>query len=218
MERVRISAEELKTFDSVFRRNLMNTLTGPKPAWIMGTVNPAGLANFGLFSNVVHVGASPPSLGVLFRPLTVPRHSYENTFREGFAGFSLVDENNLEVAHQLSAPYDADGSELALDGLNWEQDEETGVPLLKDAAIRLILSPAEQHSVQLNDTVFVVFNILRIEVNQDLPGEDGMIDLTRANSVACLGLDAYMRVSPYKRYWYAKVGYPVREKPWMAEK
>jgi len=214
MVRKMYDAKAVAALESVFRRNLLNTLSGPKPAWVMGTNNPDGTANFGLFSNVVHVGANPPAIGILFRPLTVPRHSFENVFRLGAASFNLVTQDNVGAAHQLSASYPADGTELLESGVQWENDESTGLPVLKDSPVRLILEPEERHEIALNETVFVVFRIRSFEITSMLIGEDGMVDMSNAQAVSCLGLDAYLSVAPLKRFWYAKAGVPLREKPW----
>ena len=44
----------------------------------IGTISKEGKTNLAIFSSVIHVGANPPALGFLMRPISVERHTYTN--------------------------------------------------------------------------------------------------------------------------------------------
>ena len=73
----RFDSEQLAQLDASYRRNLINCLPGYKPLQLIATQNAAGTTNLALFSQIIHLGAAPPLIGVLFRPHTVKRDTLE---------------------------------------------------------------------------------------------------------------------------------------------
>lgn len=204
---------DFQDFDEVFRRNFFNTLSGPKPCWLMGTLHPDGRPNFGLFSNVVHIGANPPALGILFRPLTVVRHSWDNLHREQFCALSLVNRSMLGGAHQLSAPWEANVDEAKVSGLAVETWNKAVV--IKDAPVQLLCRPVESLAIQWNQTQLQVLAIEEVRVQEGLVAADGLVDMVAADAIASLGLDAYLQVMPAARYRYAKTDRPLTPMDWF---
>jgi hypothetical protein len=78
-----ITAADIKAFEKLYRLNLVNAITGYKPANLIGTADGAGATNLAIFSSVVHLGSDPPLLGMVTRPTSVPRHTYENIQASG---------------------------------------------------------------------------------------------------------------------------------------
>jgi hypothetical protein len=48
--------------DRIKRLNIINSVTGIKPANLIGTISEDGKANLAIFSSVVHLGSNPPLL------------------------------------------------------------------------------------------------------------------------------------------------------------
>ena len=69
---------EIESLDKRYRANLINSLSGFKSANLLGTKDATGQENLAIISSAVHIGADPATMGVIFRPNTVPRHTYEN--------------------------------------------------------------------------------------------------------------------------------------------
>jgi flavin reductase (DIM6/NTAB) family NADH-FMN oxidoreductase RutF len=69
---------EISTLLKQQRTNLINGLSGFKSALLIGTTNAKGQQNLAIFSNVVHIGANPPLMGLIHRPVSVEKHTYEN--------------------------------------------------------------------------------------------------------------------------------------------
>ena len=62
------TAGDLASMAGPFRAMLMNSVTGFKPANVVGTTSAAGVPNLAIFSSVVHLGSDPPLVGLVFRP------------------------------------------------------------------------------------------------------------------------------------------------------
>ena len=61
----------------VERLNLINSLSGVKPANLIGTKDQNGNENLAIFSSVVHLGSNPALLGFILRPQgEVRRHTH----------------------------------------------------------------------------------------------------------------------------------------------
>ena len=69
--------QEILDLDRVFRLNLINSVTGFKPAVLIATKSRDGQENVAIFSSVVHLGSTPPLIGFIMRPTTVPRQTLE---------------------------------------------------------------------------------------------------------------------------------------------
>jgi len=97
-----LSLADIMDMESMYRRNLMNTLPGPRGVHLLGTKGHNGVENLGVFSSVVHIGANPPMLGFIMRPLTVPRQTYHHIQRVAFSRStpSKMIFLNLPIKHQ----------------------------------------------------------------------------------------------------------------------
>ncbi|MCK7516855.1 MAG: flavin reductase family protein [Ignavibacteriales bacterium] len=78
-----ITKENILQFEKLYRTNLFNSLSGFKSANLIGTISKEGKTNLAIFSSVIHVGANPPLMGLLMRPVSVERHTYHNIKETG---------------------------------------------------------------------------------------------------------------------------------------
>ena len=56
-------AVDIKSMSKIFRLNLINSITGIKPANLIGTKSKDNLENLAIFSSVVHLGSNHALLG-----------------------------------------------------------------------------------------------------------------------------------------------------------
>ena len=70
--------QNILEFEKLYRTNFINSLSGFKSANLIGTISSEGKTNLAIFSSVIHVGANPPLMGFLMRPVSVERHTYTN--------------------------------------------------------------------------------------------------------------------------------------------
>jgi flavin reductase (DIM6/NTAB) family NADH-FMN oxidoreductase RutF len=197
-------ATQLAQLDPVFRRNLINCLPGYKPLHLMGTQNAAGVTNLALFSQVVHLGADPPLIGILFRPHTVKRDSLENILETGFFTLNHVRIQEVVQAHWTSASWEQ--SEFAATGFTEEYKAGVQAPFVQDSPVQLACSFVEIQTLAINQTVLLIAKIEQVFVDEKGLREDGSLDLNALDIATVSGLDEYHSGQSLGRYTYAKPG------------
>lgn len=208
------SLKEISALDKNYRRNLINSITGFKPLHLLATKNKHGYSNLALFSSAVHVGADPPLIGVVFHPLTVPRHSYNNIHATGFFSLNHISSIIIQQAHQCSAPYPEEISEFNITGLQEEKSNFFPIIYVKESPIKIGLQWVEEYTVQANGTIFLVGKIVELMVPERVVGLDGFVDLEQLHLVTASGLDGYHTTQKLIRLQYAKTDRTSHPIPW----
>jgi flavin reductase (DIM6/NTAB) family NADH-FMN oxidoreductase RutF len=201
----RSSIEALERF---FRTNLINSATGFKSVALIGTASAAGEENLAIFSQIIHVGANPPLIGVLFRPDKVARHTLENIRSTQVFTINHIRPNFVKQAHHTAARWE--GSEFDACHLTPEYDDAFAAPFVGEAQVKIGLQYTEEHQLA-NETILLVGEIQQLSVPDSCLGDDGFIDLERAQSVTCSGLDSYHVTQKLVRLSYAKPHQPLKE-------
>jgi flavin reductase (DIM6/NTAB) family NADH-FMN oxidoreductase RutF len=201
-----VDATQLAQLDPAFRRNLINCLPGYKPLHLMGTQNAAGVTNLALFSQVVHLGADPPLIGILFRPHTVKRDSLENILETGFFTLNHVRIQEVVQAHWTSASWEQ--SEFAATGFTEEYKAGVQAPFVQDSPVQLACSFVEIQTLAINQTVLLIAKIEQVFVDEKGLREDGSLDLNALGIATVSGLDEYHIGQSLGRLSYAKPGKP----------
>ncbi len=103
------------------RIKYINSVSGIKPANLIGTISEYGSTNLAIFSYVLHLGSDPSLLGFITRPTgEVPRHTYENILQNGQYTINHVHRSFTKKAHFTSAKLRHDQSEFTVCGLTEE--------------------------------------------------------------------------------------------------
>ncbi|WP_116107324.1 flavin reductase family protein [Lewinella sp. IMCC34191] len=202
-----LTLEELLDRPAPYRRDLLNTLPGARSVHLIGTKGYKGTENLGVFSSVVHVGASPPLLGFIMRPLTVPRHTYHHIKANKWFTLNTLHPDFLEAAHQTSANYALKESEFAATGLTPEYSDRCKAPYVKESLIKLGLTLEEEHHIRANDTLFLVGRVQEIFVPDDAVAESGHVDHEMLKTLTVAGLDIYQQSTNSVRLSYARPGH-----------
>ena len=207
-----LSGDDMAALANRYRANLINSITGFKPALLLGTASAAGLTNLAVFNNVFHIGASPPLLGMIVRPCPegTERHSLDNILETGHYTLNHINSGMLPAAHQTSARYPRAESEFEATGLAEVWQPGFPAPFVGEATIHMGLRLAEHQELALNKTHMIIGSLEYLSCPEDCLREDGTVNLTNAGSVATCGLDSYHRVNPGERYAYAKTALPPR--------
>jgi flavin reductase (DIM6/NTAB) family NADH-FMN oxidoreductase RutF len=179
-------------------------MSGYKPVHLLGTANNQGILNLAVFSQVMHIGANPPMLGVLFRPNTVPRHSLTNIRDTGFFTLNHVTNSMIEQTHQTAAKYAEDKSEFEAVGLSSRLNETHPAPYVAESPIQIGLKFKEEILIQSNQTVLVIGEITDVTLENSAIRNDGYVDLASQEIVCCTGIDAYHLPLKVKRLSYAE--------------
>ena len=190
--------------DQRFRTQLINSMPGVKALNLVGTRDADGQENLAIFNSIFHVGANPPYLGMVIRPDSVDRHTWQNIQATGSYTLNAVGSDFYAKAHQTSARYDNQTSEFDAVGLNPEYRDGVIAPFVAESAIKIGLELQEFQRVECNGTLVVIGKVVYVEINQALITEDGSVDLVKAQSVGSIGLDGYVDLSWIDRLSYAK--------------
>lgn len=190
--------------DSFYRRNLINCLSGYKSLNLIGTKNAEGVTNLALFSQVFHIGAAPPLVGILFRPHTVKRDTLENILQTGFFTLNHVTPEFYKEAHWTAANWE--GSEFEATGLIEEFKHGFYAPFVKSSPVQLGCSLVETQMLQVNQTVLLIANVDHIFVEEKGLRSDGSLELNILETVTVSGLDEYHVGKKLGRLAYPKPG------------
>ena len=193
-----------EAFERRYRANFFNTISGFKSANLIGTVSKNGISNLAVFNSVVHLGANPPLVGFIMRPLTVPRHTYDNIKASSYYTINSIQEDFITKAHQSSAKYEKDESEFEAVGLNQLQESSFPAPYVKESAIRLGLRYRNEYPIEENGTIMIVGEIEEAFVSEEIIQTDGSIDLAAKKVVSISGLDTYLAVKKLEKLPYAR--------------
>ncbi len=199
------SLNDILNMESMFRRYFINTAEGYKNAALIGTVNQKGQTNLAIFNSIVHIGATPPLIGFIHRPVTVPKQTFTNIQQTGSFTINLITAEFYKQAHQTSARYAPGVSEYDATGLTIESGKETRAPFVKESPVKFGLSLEEIIPVRSNNTYLVIGKVQEMFIRPDLICTDGNIELHKADIMAVSGLDNYYSPAFVERRPYARV-------------
>lgn len=206
---MRYNLSEILELNDRFRRNLINSISGFKSVSLIGTINKSGTTNLAIFSQILHIGANPPMLGILFRPDSVERHTLENIRQNGYFTINQILESFYQQAHQTSARYASTVSEFDAVGLTPEFKVGIAVPFVKESVVKMLLKSAEEQVLKVNGTILLIGEIQELHLPDETLANDGFVDLQQAGTIASVGLDAYYRTEKIQRLSYAKANLPL---------
>jgi flavin reductase (DIM6/NTAB) family NADH-FMN oxidoreductase RutF len=202
-----LSFDDILAQESMYRRHFMNTLPGPRGVHLVGTKGYRNAENIGVFSSFVHISASsPPLLGFIMRPLTVPRDTYHNIKANKWFTINTLHPDFMEQAHQTSANYPNGESEFAATGLTPEYTEACKAPYIGEARIKIGLTFEEEHKISGIETFFIVGRVREIILPDEAVATTGHVDHELLQTMSVAGLDHYHEVGKGQRLPYARPG------------
>ncbi|MFA0964629.1 flavin reductase family protein [Roseivirga sp. BDSF3-8] len=205
---IHYTGKDIEGMEKFFRRNLINCLSGFKSVNLIGTISENRETNLSVFSQVIHVGATPPLMGILFRPHSVPRHTLENILSTEVFTINHIHPGIFKQAHQTSARYQV--SEFDSTGLTPLYTGQISAPYVKESFLRIGLRFQEKY-ILMNDTVLIVGKVEELTIPPKIIQEDGFIDLEAIKTITCSGLDKYHTTSSLARLSYPKPAKPLSE-------
>ncbi len=203
-----ILENDIYGFEKNYRRNLINSISGFKSLNLIGTKNEKGSENLALFSQVIHIGAMPPLIGVLFRPnaMNSKRHTLNNIEKTGYYTLNHVNSKIYQQAHQTSAKYPEGISEFECCNLTPEYILDFYAPFVKESHIKIGLEFVEKYIININQTELVIGKIKHIIItNENAIEEDGQVKLELSDSLTVCGLNSYYTAELIEKMPYAKV-------------
>jgi flavin reductase (DIM6/NTAB) family NADH-FMN oxidoreductase RutF len=198
------AAADLMNMEQRQRAHLINSIGGFKSVCLIGTTDNAGQTNLAIFNSIVHIGANPPLICFVVRPDSVDRHTLSNILSIGFYTINHINEYIYKQAHQTSARFAKEVSEFDATGLETEYKNNFAAPFVKESIIQLGVVFKQRIDIALNNTILIIGEINNLYFPDDCLCGDGYLDIEKAGTVTCSGLDSYHTTTRLERLSYAK--------------
>lgn len=211
MEHRYFSLVDLMALDQRYRAAFVNSLSGFKSVCLIGTKDNEQQSNLAIFNSLVHIGANPPYIGFISRPDSVDRHTLSNIKNTGYYTINHIHEQFYKKAHQTAARYPKDISEFKAAGLTEDYKNCFPVPYVKESIIQMGVELKEIIPISVNQTILIVGQIRHVYFPNDCLCRDGFLDIEKAGTITCSGLDSYHKTERLGRLSYAKPNYHVNE-------
>lgn len=202
--KLNFNSESIMCLDKNKRVHFINSLGGFKSVSLIGTSDLDGNENLAIFSSIFHIGANPPLIGLIFRPSPPERNTYNNIIDTGFYTINHINESIYRQAHQTSARYNQTESEFEITNLKPEYKDNFFAPYVAESNIQLGIEFKETINIPINNTTMIIGEITQIYIPENCLSEDGFVDIEKANSITCSGLDSYHKTVQLDRLSYAK--------------
>ena len=203
---MQLTRSDLDGLNRIYRLNLINSITGIKPANLIGTRSSDGKENLAIFSSIVHLGSNPPLIGFISRPVgEVDRHTIENIEKTGIYTINHVPSGLQAQAHYTSAKFEREQSEFDFCGFTPEYNQDFEAPFVKESVIKIGVQLRDQIPIPLNGTILFVGEIQQILVPDEVVSDEGYVNLDKAGSAGISGLNSYYDLSFQSTFPYARV-------------
>jgi len=198
--------EDLENTERIKRLNIVNAISGIKPANLIGSISNDGQTNLAIFSSVIHLGSNPALLGFISRPdEEVRRHTLENIMQNHSYTINHVNQSIVERAHYTSAKFEKEQSEFEYCALTEEYLSGFKAPFVKESLLKLGMQFVESIPIETNGTIMMIGEIQHIIFPEEAMNEHGHINLGQLKTVGLSGLNNYYQVEKIATYPYARL-------------
>lgn len=205
-----LTSRDIAALEKRHRAALINSITGYKPAILVGSADSKRQTNLAIMSSLVHLGSNPPLLALIFRPDNVDRHTLSNICKTGAYTINHVNSAMIDSAHQTAARYPREISEFTATSLTEHWESWHPAPFVAEATVSMAMQLREDFELAINGTHMVIGEILSIKAPDAALNESGALDPALADGIAISGLDSYYRGALLQRMAYAKPDTPPR--------
>ena len=201
---IEFTYNEIMQFEQRFRAMFINSIGGFKSVVLIGSKNKARQTNLAIFNSLVHLGANPPLVGFIIRPDSVERHTLNNIIETGVFTINHIRQSFFINAHQTSARYPKDVTEFDAASLTEETIETFYAPFVKESFIKLSAELIQKINLEINGTILLMAKINYVSLPKNCLLPDGFVDIEKAGTLTCSGLDSYHSTKKIARLTYAK--------------
>lgn len=203
---MKLDSLKIKELDYSNRIRLINSVSGPKSACLIGTKSKKHGTNLGIFNSITHIGSNPPLIGVIFRPSeNVRRDTYDNIINEKFYTINHINSEILERSHWTSIKINKNVSEFDVCNLTEEYIDGFYSPYVMESFIKIGLKLIETVKIEINNTVLVVGEIIEIIINDSFIDKDGTVNLQKSKSISVGGLNTYYDLKKISKFPYTRI-------------
>ena len=175
------SATDIDALERDTRTHLINSITGIKPANMIGTANNDGVENLAIFSSVVHLGSHPPLLGFVIRPQgRAPRDTYNN-----------IEQNSYYTINQTSTRFAPEVSEFEECGFTPQYLNGFSAPFVAESPVKIGLRLINKILIPDNNTELMIGQIEALHLDLDQLSNEGQLNLDALSVAGISGLNSY---------------------------
>ena len=202
---MRVDDNDINNLERKYRLNLINSITGIKPANLIGTRSLDGKDNVAIFSSVVHLGSHPAQLGFVLRPQSLnPRDTYANILDTNHYTINSITDNFTKNAHYTSAKLDKNDSEFDKMNIDKTFIDDFHAPFVSLSPIKIGMKYFQ--SVPLpNGCVLIIGSVILLDIPDDSINPLGQIDLVSLQSTGVSGLNSYHSLIKLATYPYVRI-------------
>jgi flavin reductase (DIM6/NTAB) family NADH-FMN oxidoreductase RutF len=202
--KTKLTYDQIMEMEQRQRAHLVNSVGGFKSVCLIGTIDVLGNTNLAIFNSIVHIGANPPLISFIMRPDSVERHTLSNILSIGSYTINHLNEEIYKQAHQTSARYPKEVSEFEVTGLTPAYKDNFTAPYVLESNIQIGVEFKERINLTINNTIMIIGEIKEMYFPSDCLLADGFLDIEKAGTIACSGLDSYHFTNRLERLPYAK--------------
>lgn len=201
-----LSKQDILNTSRINRLNLVNSITGIKPANLIGTISKDGNSNLAIFSSIIHLGSNPALIGFISRPNKKSRRDTINNILETkYYTINHIHQDFIEQSHKTSGKYKKDISEFKMCNLTEDFLFDFPAPFLKESRIKMGLKLKNIINITDNETKLIVGSIEHIYIDDIALEDNGNINLEIINDVGIGGLNNYYKLEKIANYPYFRV-------------
>jgi len=198
-----VQKENLNDLDRRYRANLINSITGIKPANLIGSRSMQKQDNLAIFSSVVHLGSNPAQIGMVTRPqLPQMKDTYSNILESKYYTINSVEQSFIKNAHYTSARLGKETSEFDVMKLERSFINDFYAPFVAESAIKIGLRYIKSLDLP-NGCIFIIGEVELIELPDTILDEEGNLNLSESGSVGISGLSSYYALEFLDKFPYA---------------
>lgn len=201
---IKLNTSDIDNLERKFRLNLINSLSGIKPANLLGTRSKNGVDNLAVFSSVVHLGSNPAQFGFILRPQTKnPRDTFKNILETYFYTINHISSSFIKNAHYTSAKLKPNESEFDRMKIDKEFIDDFYAPFVKESKVKIGLKFLE--SIPLpNGCSMVIGNVVKVIYPKKSINELGQLNLEEYSCAGISGLNTYYKVEKIETFPYVR--------------
>ena len=189
---MKFTANDIKKLDKVYRLNLINSITGIKPANLIATRSKNGVDNVAIFSSVVHLGSNPAMIGFVMRPQSnTNTDTYQNILDTKFYTINHITQKIYKKAHMTSGK--TDSSEFDILSID-KENSDFNVPFIKGSPVQIGMKLLKTIDLP-NKCIFIIGEPEIILINDKIITSEGKINLSSGDIVGISGLDGYYNLN-----------------------
>ena len=199
-----LNKTEIETLEKTYRLNLINSISGVKPANLIGTKSKSGQENLAIFSSVVHLGSNPAQLAFVLRPQEEREtDTFRNITETEVYTINHVPKSLIEKAHYTSAKLPTEVSEFEKMAIEQEYFNDFFAPFVKESPVKMGMKL--DHIIELpNNCKFIIGIVQQLILSDEAVNDLGQIDLEVCNSTGISGLNTYYSLEKLETFPYVR--------------